>query len=128
MIANEFVIELDDSPGELARVCELLGKNGVNLKAIATDRVGHQRFIRIVVDNDKKVMQLLEDGDFMFTANDVVIKSVADKPNSLTEIARKLGKQGVNIEAIYMLSRGNDKVNLVFSLDNAQRGAEILKK
>ncbi|MFC2175004.1 hypothetical protein ACFLQ2_04035 [archaeon] len=127
MMANEFVIELDDSPGELAKLCEMLGNNKINLKAIATDRVGHQRFIRIIVDDDKKAEKLFDDGNFMFTTNDVVVKSVADTPNALTEIARKLGKEGVNIEAVYLLSRSSDKVNLVFELDNPHRGSEVLK-
>jgi len=127
MLANEFVIEMDDSPGKLADVCEMLGNHEVNLKAIATDRVGSQRFVRIIVDNDKRATELFDEADLMYTENSVVVKTIPDTPNALTDIARRLGKAGVNIEAIYLLSRNGKTVNLVFALDNAQRGAEVLK-
>jgi len=127
MIANEFVIELEDNPGELAEVCDMLGSNNINMKAIATDRVGHQRFIRILVDDDKKAKKLLDDADLIYTTNHVVVKTMDDTPNSLTKAARALGKKGINIEAVYLLSRSGKKVNLVFSLDDAQQGARVLK-
>ena len=127
MKANEFVIELDNSPGELARVCELAGQSGINLKAITTDRMGNQIFVRLVVDKDKKMRDVLDENDVVYTENEVIIKSLSDEPNALTEVARKLGAAGVNIEAIYLLNKNQEKVNLVFALDNPKQGAEILK-
>lgn len=127
MRGNEFVIEIDNRPGQLARVCELIGQNEINLKAIATDRVGNQTFVRLLVDKDKKMREMLDENDFIYAENEVIIKSISDKPNALTNVARKLGAAGVNIEAIYLLNKGQEKVNLIFSLDNPRKGAELLK-
>ena len=127
MRANEFVIELDNRPGALARVCELTGQNGINLKAITTDRVGNQTFVRVLVDKNKEMRKLLDENDIMYAENDVIVKSVSDQPNALTKIARDLGAAGINIESIYLLSKGHQKVNLVFALDNPHKGAQILK-
>ena len=127
MKANEFVIEMGDKPGELAKICDILGRNQVNIKAITTDRQGGQTFLRILVDKNDKAREALEAKDSIFTENEVIVKTLIDKPNALMEVARKLGAAGVNIDAIYILNKGGDKVNVVFALDNPQKGADILK-
>ncbi len=127
MIANEFVIEMGNKPGELAKLCEIFGINGVDLKAITMDRTGTQTFLRLLVDKNETARKLLEENNAMFTENDVVVKSMEDSPNALTDAARKLGDGNVNIDAIYLLNKGANKVNLVFALNNPQKGAEILK-
>lgn len=128
MIANEFVIEIEDKPGELAKLCEILGSKGINLKAITVDRIGTQTFVRLLVDKNKRAKEILEENNAIFTENDVIVKSLEDKPNALTEVARKLGKANVNIESLYLLNRNGQKVNIVFAVDNPQKGAEVLKE
>jgi len=127
MKANEFVIEMGNKPGELAKVCDVLGSNQINIKAITMDRQGGQTFVRILVDKNDKAREALESKDTIFTENEVIVKTISDKPNALTDVARKLGAAGVNIDAIYLLNRGGDKVNIVFALDNPQKGADVLK-
>ena len=127
MRANEFVIELDNKPGQLARICEMAGQNNINLKAITTDRTGNQIFVRMVVDKDEEMRDVLDGNDVVYNENEVIIKSLPNKPNALTIAARKLGAAGVNIEAIYLLDKKEERANLVFALDNPKQGAEILK-
>ena len=127
MLTNEFVIELENKPGQLASLCDAIGSEDIGLKAIATDRLGGQSFIRIIVDKNEKMKAMLDEGDYMYTENTVVVKTIGDTPNALTGAARKLGAGGVNIDAIYLLNRGTDRVNLVFALDNPEKGANLLK-
>lgn len=127
MIANEFVVEINDKPGQLAKLCELIGTNDINIKAITTGRQGGQTFVRLLVDKDDKLRKALDAGKMVYSEDTALIKTVSDKPNALTEIARKLGAAGVNIDAIYVLNRGTSKVNLVLALDNPEKGADIIK-
>ena len=127
MLANEFVIELENKPGQLASLCDAIGNSDISFKAIATDRLGGQTFVRVLVDKDEKMKGLLDEGNYMYTENTVVVKTLNDKPNALTAAARTLGAGGVNIEAIYLLNRGTDRVNLVFALDNPEKGSTLLK-
>ncbi len=127
MRTNEFVIELDNNPGELARICELIGQNGINLNAIATERTGKQVFVRMVVDREKEMEDVLDSNDIVYAKNEVVVKSLPNKPNALTDVAKRLGSAGVNIESLYLAGKGKDRISLVFSLDNPKQGAELLK-
>ena len=127
MLTNQFVIELENKPGQLAKLCEALGSNNINLRAIATDRIGGQNFVRAIVDKEEKMRNVLDEQNYMYSENDVVLKTLDDKPNALTEIARKLGAGGVNIDAIYLLNRNPNKVSLVFALDNPEKGLSLLR-
>ncbi len=126
MIATEFVIEVENTPGQLAKVARTLGKEGINIKAITTERIGKQGYIRILVDNEEKTKKVLEDGDFLYTEGEVLVKAFDDKPNALAEVADALAKEGVNIEAIYLGTFHQGKVNVVFVLDDISAGRRIL--
>jgi hypothetical protein len=126
MKTREFCIELEDKPGSLARVCSELGKGGINIKALTLDRIGNQVFLRVVPDDAKKTREVLGE-DYMFSETDVLIKSLDDKPGALAKTAEKLSGKGVNIDAIYLLSSGK-KSNVVFVLDNVDKGREVLNQ
>jgi hypothetical protein len=58
-MATDLTIELDDWPGELARVGELLGKHGVNIEGVCAVTSG---------GGDAEAHVLVEDMDAAFTA------------------------------------------------------------
>ncbi len=126
MIANEFVIEVENTPGQLAKVARALGKEDINIKAITTERIGKQGYIRLVVDDHEKTKKVLEDNNFLYTEGEAIIKSFDDKPNALAEVANSLAKEGINIEAIYLGSFQQGKVNVVLVLDDIAAGERVL--
>lgn len=43
---KEFDVYVQNKPGELAKVCEMLGNNGVNIKAVASERAHDRPMIK----------------------------------------------------------------------------------
>ena len=126
MIVTEFVVEVDNTPGQIAKVARLLGTNGVNIRAITTERIGGRGYIRFVVDDVEKTRSILEDGDYMFAESQAVLKLLDDKPSVLGDIAHQLAREGINIEALYLGTGKHGKAEVVFVLDNIEAGKRVL--
>ncbi len=127
MDLKEFDVYVQNKPGELARVCELLGSNGVNIKAIASERGNDKPLIRIVTDDEATTKSALARSSINYDLRDVIAVKMADRPGELGKIARKLAKVMVNVEAIYILSREGGVTDIAVTVDNVKKAEGALK-
>ncbi len=126
MLVTEFVVEVENSPGQLAKVARALGGKGINIRAITTERIGGRGYIRFVVDNEEEARKTLDEGGYLYTEMPAILKVLDDKPNTLGEIAHALAREGINIEALYLGTGRNGKAEVVFVLDDVVAGRRIL--
>lgn len=124
MIANEVVVEVENKPGQIAKIVRELKAGGVNLRAIATERFGTSGFVRFIPDDIDKVNEILSNGDYVFSVGSAVIKKF-ESLETIGDIAHKLGRNGVNINALY-LSHSGVRPEVVFVLDNVKEGERII--
>lgn len=124
---KEFNVYVQHKPGELAKVCEMLGSNGVNIKAIASERAQDRSFIRIVTDDEVTTKSTLARSGIGYDLRDVVVVRMPDKPGELGKIARKLAKAMVNVESIYILGKGGGMTDIVLTVDDSKKAESALR-
>lgn len=124
---KEFDVYVQNKPGELAKVCELLGSNGVNIKAIASERGNDRPLIRIVTDDEATTKSALARSGISYDLRDLIAVKMADRPGELGKIARKLAKAMVNVEAIYILSKESGVTDIAVTVDNVKKAEAVLK-
>lgn len=124
---KEFDVYVQDKPGELAKVCELLGGNGVNIKAISSERAQPRPLIRIVTDDEATTKSSLKRLGVEFEQRDVLGIRLPDKPGELGKMARKLAKAMVNVNSIYILSKENGMTEMALTVDNVTKARRALK-
>ena len=106
-MATEFTVTLQDTPGTLARLGEVLGDAGINIEAIqGTSREGASIVQFIPSDPDEAAHALREAG-IAYTKREVLIVRVLDAPGTLGEVALVMSRAGVNIDAVYVTTRGS---------------------
>ena len=112
----DLTLYLDDHPGELARVSELLGKAGVNIGGFcAVTSGGGQGEVHLLVEDlDPAFQALTEAGVRIATEQEVMVIAVEDRPGALGEVSRRLGEAGVNITLAYLATG----TRLVFAADD----------
>ncbi len=128
--ATQLAIFLSNRPGALARVCQELGKAGINIHALMiSDTVDHA-VIRMVVSDSTRALMLLGEGGLMAVENDVVMVEGANEPGMLAAIAERLSQASVNIEYAYLATAPNTERGLLVlrpsDVEKAQRALRDL--
>ncbi len=124
---KEFRVVLSNKPGELAKLTTLLGKRGVNIHTIAGLAFSAPRAtVCFVVKDDRKAATVLQEGKFQFKTNPVFNVRMSDKPGALARVAKKLAKNRINIEGLYLVSRTPKRVELAISVDKPKAAEKIL--
>ncbi len=124
---KEFDVYVQNKPGELAKVCEMLGNQGVNIKAIASERASDRPMIKIVTDDEATAKAALARSGVLFDLRDVVAVKMPDRPGELGRTARKLARAMVNVDSIYILGRDGSNTVIAFTVDNVQKAESALK-
>src|SRR5919106_5707112 len=117
-MATDLTVILDDSPGELARLGEVTGAAGVNIKGLAAFTGEGRGVIHLLVDDDavpraREELQRAHIG--IADEREVLVVDIVDRPGSLGELARELAEAHVNIELAYTTFGG---VRIVIATDD----------
>jgi hypothetical protein len=124
---KEFDVYVQNKPGELAKICEMLGNHGVNIKAIASERGNVRPMIRIVTDDETTAKSALVRSGISYDLRDVIAVKMTDRPGELGKIARKLAKAMVNVDSIYIIGKDGGTTDIAFTVDNIQKAENALK-
>jgi hypothetical protein len=115
-MATDLTLYLDDQPGELARVGDVLGKAGTNITGLcALTTGGGLAEVHILVSDATSAFEALQDAGIKIAAEqEVIVLDVEDRPGALGEVAHKLGKARVNLTTAYLATN----TRLVLAADN----------
>jgi hypothetical protein len=113
-MAIEFTVVLPDESGRLARLGQTLGEAGVNIEAIQGMTVGGHGLVRFVAAGPDRAREALEKAGVPYMTREVLVVRVLDEPGALGEMALVMAKAGININAVYVTTRGH----VVLSVDD----------
>jgi len=122
-MATDLTLYLDDEPGELARVGDVLGRAGANISGLCALSAGGQAEVHILVDDPTAAFEALQGAGIAIAAEqEVIVLPIADKPGALGEVAHRLGAANVNLTTAYLATN----TRLVLAADNLAAAKEAL--
>lgn len=124
---KEFDVYVQNKPGELAKVCELLGSHGVNIRAIASERNHERPMIKIVTDDEVTTKSALARSGIGYDLREVLSVRMPDRPGELAKVARKLARVMVNVDSIYILNKENGVADIAITVDDARKAENVLR-
>jgi hypothetical protein len=122
MPTNVTVI-LHDRPGELARLGEVTGTAGANIRGLAAFTGESRGVIHLLFDDEdvpRARAALEQAGMGIADEREVLVVDVDDRPGTLGELARELADASVNIELAYTTFGGVKLVVATDDLENAR--------
>jgi hypothetical protein len=128
MTLMQFEISVQNKPGEIARIAEMLGRNSVNIQGISTDLDTGKGLIRVITDDEATARRSLMNGGLSFMEREVLELSLPDRPGELAKMTRTLSRSGVNIESLFILSRGDAIERVAIGVNRMERAREALWK
>ena len=127
-MANQFVVQLKNTPGAMAVLAEELAARGVDLRAIGGGGLGDSGHVIMTTADDETTKQVLDDGGYTYVEGESIIAEVDDKPGGMARIARALADAGVNIHGHLFLGRWGDRATFTFVVDDPETARPILER
>lgn len=128
MMMRQFEIYVQNRPGEVAWIAEILAKNSVNIRGISTDLGSNRPMIRVITDDENSARSALKNAGLEFSERDVLVVSLSDRPGELSKLTKKLARAGINIESIFILGARTPKEEIAIGVDQPEKAAEVLAK
>lgn len=101
---KDITIRLDDKPGTLADITDLLAKESINLSGVCGFQCEGKGVIHLLLEETTEARSLLKlNGYQVDQEREVFVLDIEeDQPGILAEITRHLAGANVNIEMIYL--------------------------
>ncbi|MDM8000636.1 MAG: amino acid-binding protein [Dehalococcoidia bacterium] len=130
MAIKQISITLENVPGTLMDVSELLGVEGINIRAISVAESDKTSAVRFVTDNPPKTVNVLRSHGYAVTETDVIALEVPDHPGGLLAVLKPLKAAKINVLYLYpFLGRGESgQAIVIMAVDKTQEAINVLKK
>jgi len=121
---KEFSFLIGNCPGALAPVAEVLGKEHVNIDAVAGLTVLEEGVVSLVTDDPGKARKALEQQGIEFEEREVLAIDLPNHPGELFTILDRLHQDRINVLSCYSAVEKNQ---LMITVDRVEQTKEILR-
>ncbi len=105
-MAVDLVIDVENTPGALAKVAAAISDAGVNIAAATCIGPGERAELHILVKHAGAAKHSLAISQLAVTRErEVVVVDVEDSPGVLADLTRKIARAGVDLDLVYVATR-----------------------
>ena len=115
MFIKQVSVFLENTPGTLRELTQMLGRAGIDLMALSIADTQNFGIVRMIV-SDRQVdpaLNLLRGSGYTARVNNVVCAVVEDRPNGLGELLETIEQIGVSVEYLYSFLRSTGENALI---------------
>lgn len=128
MITQISVI-LDNVPGALTKLLEILDKEDIKTKAVSAASTDQFSTLRLVVNDPHKAVTTLRSFNFNVQVAPVIAVEVPTHPGGMNAIVKPLAQGDVNVHYIYTtIERIGKETILIIGCEPIERAIEILQQ
>lgn len=127
MQIQQLSVFIENKPGRLAEITEVLAQTGVDIRAISVADTSDFGILRVIVDKPKEAVLALKEHGMTVTLTNVIAVGISDEKGTFSKVIRLLANNGIDVEYIYaFVSRDKGKAYVIIRTDKSARAAEIL--
>jgi hypothetical protein len=98
---KEITVTLENKPGALSEISELLGAGGIHILALTIKTVGAGGTLSLVASEPSRVVSILESAGHSPKVRDIIAAEAPHHPGGLNAILRPLKRKGINVDCFY---------------------------
>lgn len=130
-IMKEITVVAKNEMGALESVASALGGSGINIEAItAYAREPNEAVFRIITTDPATAKKILSRVPHVKNVEEggVIVVKMPNRPGELAKITKKLTKNGVNLESVYILSKEREYTEVALKpiRDDFERAKKVL--
>lgn len=111
MSVKQISIFLENKPGKMCEMTEVLAANKINMRALSLAETEGFGIVRIIVDDVYEATTVLKDAGYINKLTSVVIVELPDVPGGLNQILKVFAQAQINLDYMYALSSETSKKN-----------------
>ena len=127
MISKQISIFVENKPGRLAEITEIIAKNNINIRALCVADTTHFGLLRIIVDDPIEVERVLREAGLTVSITSVLTASIHDEPGSLAKVLKLFAENNITIEYMYaFIAKCENEAYVVLRVEDEEGGAKLL--
>lgn len=129
MIITQLSVFVENKPGRLCAITEILANNGIDISALSLADAEEYGILRLIVDSPDKARDVLMESGVIVKRNHVNAVALNDVPGGSVGILKVLAEKQLNVEYLYaFVGKVSGKALMVVRTDNHEKAEEVLKE
>lgn len=115
MFIKQISVFLENTPGTLRELTQLLGSNGIDLMALSIADTQNFGIVRIIIADNQidTALDILRGNGYTCRVNNVICAVVEDRPLGLHDLLVTIQDIGVSVEYLYSFLRSTGNKALI---------------
>lgn len=128
LTSNKIVrVIIDNSPGALAQIAQLLSDAYINIEDIEAISFGDKGMIRLQTNNDEKTLRVLNEHGYHTAHDDITLVALPHHSGALAEITKILSDNNINIHSARVMDKTEESACVVLTTNDFEKTKEVLK-
>ena len=129
MFIKQLSVFLENNPGTLRAMTELLGRGGIDLLALSIADTQSFGIVRTIINSSQvdSAVQLLKENGYISKVNHVICAEVPDRPLGLSELLAVIEQSKLSVEYMYSFLRATapGTAHMILRLDDGKKAEEV---
>ena len=128
MQIQQLSVFIENKPGRMAEVTEVLAEAQVDIRAISVADTRDFGILRVIVDKPQEAVEALKAHGMTVTLTKVIAVGIDDKPGEFAKAMRVLADGEIGVEYMYaFISRDKGKAYVILRVLESDKAVECLK-
>ena len=125
MSVNQISVFLENKPGTLNKMTNVLADHNINIRALSLADTNDFGIVRMLVNNVYEAANVLKEENFIARFTPVLIYALSDEAGSLDKILKAFTESDVNIEYMYAFA-GKERAYMIFKVTDVKKAETLL--
>ena len=125
MSVNQVSVFLENKPGTLNKMTEVLASHNINIRALSLAETSEFGIVRILVNDVFEATNILRENNLIAILTPVLAYEIEDKAGYLNNLLKKFSEANVNIEYMYAFA-GKERAYMIFRVNDTKKAEALL--
>jgi len=128
MSLKQISVFVENKPGKLHQLTEVLAKHNVDMRALSLAETTDFGIVRIIVNDVYAASTLLKDEGYIHNVSKVLGVAIPDEPGGLNTVLSVLEENQINVEYMYAFMGGKDVPHayMIFRVEDRKAAVTVL--
>ncbi len=125
MIKQQLSVFVENRPGSLAKVLQVLQDNHINILSMSLADTTEYGLFRLILDKPEEAKEKLAANGLSCIVSEVLVLKIPHRPGSLQEILQKITDNDLEVEYLYGLDSEGAEASVVVKTSDVQKAAAV---